>query len=416
MIGFVATTVRIPGLVLTDHSFQVPLDHGRPDGERLTVFAREVASPDGLDRPFLVFLQGGPGSEAPRPTGVPMAPGWLGRALLDFRVLMLDQRGTGLSTPVETLSGRSPEEQADYLRHFRADSIVRDAEWIRAELGVDRWSVLGQSFGGFCAMTYLSLAPHGLREVLFTGGVPPIDVHPDEVYRTTFATMRERSRRYYLRYPDDKARVVRIAELADAGKITLPNGDTLTSRRFRQLGNLLGMSDGAEHLHYLLERDPLSGVFARDVGASLPFTARNPIYLALQEACYADGVATNWSAQRVQPADYAADPTLLTGEHVFSWMLRECGEFAPLREATELLAAHEWPRLYDESALRDCDVPCAAAIYAEDAYVDISFSLATARMIPTMRPWVTNEYEHNGLRASGGRVLDRLIDLVRGRE
>jgi hypothetical protein len=33
-----------------------------------------------------------------------------------------------------------------------------------------------------------------------------------------------------------------------------------------------------------------------------------------------------------------------------------------------------------------------------------------------MRPWVTNEYQHNGLRADGARILDRLIALARGRE
>jgi hypothetical protein len=32
-----------------------------------------------------------------------------------------------------------------------------------------------------------------------------------------------------------------------------------------------------------------------------------------------------------------------------------------------------------------------------------------------MRPWVTNEHEHNGLRADGARILDRLIGLARGR-
>ncbi|HXD68395.1 MAG TPA: alpha/beta fold hydrolase, partial [Gaiellales bacterium] len=128
--------VRPPGLVLTEHEFSVPLDHGRPDGERITVFAREVADPDGTDRPFLVYFQGGPGSEAPRPTRRPSAPAWLDRALQEFRVLMLDQRGTGRSTPVGALAGLSPQQQADYLTHFRADSIVRDAEWIRRELGV----------------------------------------------------------------------------------------------------------------------------------------------------------------------------------------------------------------------------------------------------------------------------------------
>ncbi|HKN96761.1 MAG TPA: alpha/beta fold hydrolase [Pseudonocardiaceae bacterium] len=408
-------TVNVPGLVLTEHEFQIPLDHDRPDGERITVFAREVADPDGRDRPFLVFFQGGPGGEAPRPTGVPMSPSWLGRALRDYRVLMLDQRGVGRSTPVDMLPGRSADEQFEYLKHFRADSIVKDAEWIRAELGVDRWSVLGQSFGGFCVLTYLSHAPQSLREALFTGGVPPVGRPVDDVYRATYRTMLERNRRYHLRYPGDRDRIRRIVELADAGKITLPGGDVLTSRRFRQLGNALGMSDGAERLHYLLERDPESEQFGYETAAAAPFSGRSPIYYVLHEACYADGQATRWSADRVRPAEFDADPTLLTGEHVFPWMFEDYSAFAPLREAGMRLAEHEWPRLYDENVLRDCAVPCAAAIYAEDAYVDREFSLETARLIPTMRPWLTNEYEHNGLRAGGDRVLDRLIALARGR-
>jgi hypothetical protein len=42
-------------------------------------------------------------------------------------------------------------------------------------------------------------------------------------------------------------------------------------------------------------------------------------------------------------------------------------------------------------------------------------SEATAARIRGLRPWLTNEYEHNGLRADGERVLGRLLDLVRGR-
>ena len=52
-------------------------------------------------------------------------------------MLLLDQRGTGRSTPLtfQTLATLgSPQAQADYLKHFRADSIVRDAELIRREL------------------------------------------------------------------------------------------------------------------------------------------------------------------------------------------------------------------------------------------------------------------------------------------
>jgi pimeloyl-ACP methyl ester carboxylesterase len=407
----VPTVHLTPGLILTEHELAVPLDHRTPDGEQLTVFAREVADPEGRDRPFLVFLQGGPGFEAPRPSRHPSAPGWLDRALQDYRVLMLDQRGTGRSTPVgpATLGGRTATEQAAYLTHFRADAIVRDAEALRAHLGVERWSVLGQSFGGFTTLCYLSQAPHGLREAFFTGGLPPIGRHPDEIYSATYARVVQRSDRYWERYPEDRARFEAAVALAPR----LASGDRLSHARLRQLGYLLGMSDGPEQVHAILELPPDSLAFAHDVEA-IEF-ARNPIYAILHESSYADGHATCWSAQRVMPPAYAEDPTLLTGEHVYPWMFDELGALAPLREAADLLAGHEWPALYDADVLAANEVPAAAAVYTDDAYVERRFSEETAAAVRGLRPWVTSEYEHNGLRADGGRILDRLIDLARGR-
>src|SRR2546430_14905056 len=57
-------TFRHPGTVLTDRFFAVPLDHQRPDGEQIEAFAREVVAADKADAdlPWLLFLQGGPGS------------------------------------------------------------------------------------------------------------------------------------------------------------------------------------------------------------------------------------------------------------------------------------------------------------------------------------------------------------------
>ena len=136
--------------------------------------------------------------------------------LKDYRVLLLDQRGTGRSSPIGYQSLArfpSPQEQADYLKLFRADNIVRDAEWIRRELKIDRWSVLGQSFGGFCVTTYLSLAPEGLREAFITGGLPPIHHHTDDVYRATYPRVREKNHLYFERYPDDVQRVARHRRL-----------------------------------------------------------------------------------------------------------------------------------------------------------------------------------------------------------
>lgn len=406
--------VSAPGLVLVEHEFRVPLDHRDPLGEQITIFAREVADPGGRDRPFLVFLQGGPGQESPRPTRGPSSPGWLDRALTDYRVLMLDQRGTGRSSPVGLLPELSAEQLADRLALFRADAIVEDAELVRERLGVDRWSVLGQSFGGFCALRYLSVAAGSLREAFFTGGLPPVGRPVDEVYAATYTTMLERNRRYYARYRGDRQRVRSLHERCEAGEVTLPNGDVVTGRRFRQIGNRLGMSDGAEHLHYLVERDPRSPAFLHDLAAMMPFQGRNPLYAAIHEASYADGQATRWSASRTLPDEFRDDVTLFTGEHVFPWTFDDDSALAPMRDAADLLADREWPALYDASALSSCDVSCSAAIYTEDAYVHRPFSEQTAALIPTMRPWITNEYEHNGLRVDGERILDRLIGLARG--
>jgi pimeloyl-ACP methyl ester carboxylesterase len=406
--------VLTPGLVLVEHEFSVPLDHSRTGGERITVFAREVADPDGRDRPFLLFLQGGPGFEAARPTRHPTDPGWLDRALADFRVLMLDQRGTGRSSPVGSLGALSPGEQAERLAHFRADSIVRDAEWIRRELGAEPWSVLGQSFGGLCVTSYLSIAPEGLREAFITGGLPPLGPDIDDVYRATYARTLERNRRYYERYPADRERVRSLHEHVTAHDVRLPSGDRLTAGRLRQLGGVLGMSDGAERLHYLLELPRDAPAFLHDVDAAPPY-ARNPLYAILHEACWADGGTTNWAAERLLPGDYADAPELFTGEHVYPWMFEEYGALRPLRDAAQILAERTWPRLYDPERLRANTVRVAAAIYTGDMYVERAFSERTAAVIRGLRPWITSEYEHNGLRADGDRILGHLIDLARGR-
>ena len=408
-----AITVKTHGLAITEHEFSIPVDHADAEGARITVFAREVSDPEGKDRPYLVFFQGGPGMEAPRPTRHPSTPSWLDRALRDFRVLMLDQRGTGRSTPVGSLSGLTPPQQAEYLKHFRADSIVRDAEWIRRELGVDRWSVLGQSFGGFCVTTYLSIAPGGLREALITGGLPPVGCPTDEVYAATYRRVLDRNRRYYERYPEDRARVIKLRERLDSEDVRLPSGDRLTGRRFRQLGSMLGMSDGAEHLHYLLELEPDSPAFLHDVESASPFS-RNPLYATIHEASYADGCATRWSAERLLPREYEA-PELFTGEHVYPWMFEDLSALSALKEAADMLAEFEWPKLYEADALARNDVPVAAAIYVDDIYVERRFSEETAALVRGLRPWVTNEYEHNGLRADGERVLDHLLELARSR-
>jgi pimeloyl-ACP methyl ester carboxylesterase len=411
-------TYRAPGLVVTDHTVAVPLDHTEAAGEQIEVFAREVVAAGREHEPLprLVFLQGGPGFEAPRPLRM-HTPAWLERALADYRVVMLDQRGMGRSSPIgpDLATRLSPVELSQRLVHYRADSIVRDAEVVRQHLGIEKWSVLGQSFGGFCVVAYLSAFPQSLREAFVTGGLPPLDRAIDEVYAATYRTTVIKNEQYYARYPEDRQRVRDLVTRLDSEDVRLPDGDRLTPGRLRQLGLGLGMGDGAEVLHHLLELPHDSPAFRHDVMVASPF-ARNPLYAVIHESCYAPAQRTAWSAERMHPQQFADDATLFTGEHMFSWMFHEIGALVPFREVAALLADHEWGPLYDPSVLEGNQVPCAAAVYADDMYVDRELSLETASRIKGMRVWLTNEFEHDGLRAGAGRVLDRLMAMARGKE
>ena len=424
------TSYRQTGTVLSDLTFTVPLDHAAPGGEQIQIFAREVVAADKAtaDLPWLVYLQGGPGFGALRPAG---RESWLNRALNDYRVLLLDQRGTGRSSPANrrTLARLgSAQAQADYLALFRADAIVADAELIRKELTGGRpWSILGQSFGGFCAVSYLSQAPGGVSEALITGGLPGLGVSADDLYRATYPLVAQKNAEHYARYPGDVEQARNVARRLAAGDTRLPGGAPLTVEAFQSLGRMLGSSTGSHQLHYLLEDpfagDGLSDDFLYQVQEQLTFSA-GPLYALLHEACYAQRAATRWAAQRVRAefgefdAAAALDgdrPLLFTGEMIYPWMLENDPVLAPLAEAGEILAQKDsWPPLYDEARLRSCDVPAVAAVYFDDMYVPSKFSVPTARAIRGLRPWVTNEYEHDGLRVSDGKVLDRLIAMVRG--
>ncbi|WP_142063624.1 alpha/beta fold hydrolase [Pseudarthrobacter sp. B4EP4b] len=421
------------GLRTVEHYFTVPLDHFGSSGssETITVFAREYVSAahtmeEAARLPWLLFLQGGPGGRGNRFGSL---GGWSKAAGKDFRILMLDQRGTGLSTPLDrnTLPLRgSALEQAAYLEHFRADSIVADAELIRAALGSPPWTVYGQSYGGFCALTYLSFAPEGLQQALITGGLAPLAGPADDVYRATFKRVAARNAEYFTWYPEDRATVDRIAQHLRTVQELLPDGSTLTVERFQMVGAFLGGNTRVDSLHYLLE-DAFEGSsggarltdsFLEQV-QGIVSRRSNPLYALMHESIYGQGEATHWSAWRIlrEFPEFRpdADPLLLTGEMVYPWYFDQDPALRPLREVAELLAAKpDWKPLYDAGRLAANTVPVAAAVYSDDIYVDRNLSLKTAAAVRGLQVWETPDFHHDGIADDGEGIFNRLMGMVRG--
>ncbi|KAG7192741.1 uncharacterized protein KQ657_001524 [Scheffersomyces spartinae] len=400
----------------------------------------------------IAYLQGGPGF----PCTVPFAKSSFAKPLLekDYVIIYIDQRGTGLSTPIEvgTLDVLVPrdsgttdqdyaQQQMEYLLHFRADSIVEDFESIRTMLlGEDlKWSILGQSYGGFCSFTYLSTHAKSLKLVLITGGVPPINYGPDDVYKATYQRTKDRNVHYYNKYPGDVARVRDILEYLDSNNVTLPNGGTLSVERFQLLGIDFGHSGGTDELHqtvlkfhYDLELfgKPTYKTLYNIQNASSFDT--NIIYALFQEAIYLDGnnkavLQSNWSAERLRATETnyvfkkdADGPIYFTGEMVYKSMFDDYTELKPLKTLAHLLHKNEhWSPLYDVNTLEKLkftDVPIVAATYYNDQYVDFDLTNKVKQQVfkgnGNLRQYITSNQFHDGLRLDSECVVGALLRLL----
>lgn len=413
------------GTVIRDHFLQVPLDYDQPQGRRITVFAREYTADGGGSRPWLLYLQGGPGGK-----GVRSGPlsGWMAEASSEFRILMLDQRGTGRSTPItRTTLPREGDggQQADYLSHFRAPNIVRDAEQFRLALGSGPWTTLGQSYGGFCTLSYLSFHPEGLRASMITGGLSPITGPADRVYQATYRRMRERNREFFERYPEDWPFWERIVRLGRHSEQRFPDGSPVTVGRLQMLGMYLGGNTRIDQLHYLLQEafvegeDRLSDAFLEQAHGVIGHLSR-PLYMVMHESIYAQPGAepTDWAAHRVLADHPDFDPErsrtpLLTGEMVFPWYAELDPGLQPLADVAEHLAQRiGWEPLYDLDQLAVNTVPVAAAVYRDDVYVDAELSVETAARVAGLQVWQTAAHHHDGLAEDGAGIFRRLYDMV----
>lgn len=426
------TQYKQHGLTVKEHRLDVPLDPDNP-GRQIEVFAREIIRPGGEDLPHLLFLQGGPGGAGPRVGD--FNDGWTGEALKNYRVVLLDQRGTGQSTPLSADVVMGEDDPAGFLSLFLQNQILADAEVLRRELAGDRpWTTLGQSYGGFLTLAYLSQYPGAVEQSFITGGLPGLG-NIDDIYRQTYPLTAKRNREYFARYPHDEQTIRQVATHLLEHEERLPTGERLTPTRLRSVGMGLGGNMSYDMMHYLWEGPfvtrggvpRLSPQFLAEVGSRVS-QATAPLFWVLQEAIYgsaterAVGKPTNWAAQRIatefegfhpdaDPLDQSA-PWYLTAEHTSPALIGEDPATSALLPAVnELSQRTEWPQVYDLDALAKNEVPVSALIYYDDIYVPRHLSESTADLLGA-RTWVTSRMHHDGLRANGKDVFAGLIALA----
>jgi proline iminopeptidase len=130
-----------------------PYDHGMLDvGDGNQVYWETCGNPEGKPA---VMLHGGPGSGC--------TPGF--RRYCDpaaYRIVLLDQRGCGRSTPHASAYGT--DMSVNTTKH-----VMADLEVLRRHLGIERWLVWGVSWGSALALRYTETHPGVVSELVLTG-------------------------------------------------------------------------------------------------------------------------------------------------------------------------------------------------------------------------------------------------------
>ena len=113
--------------------------------------------------PYLVILHGGPGFSSH------MFYSWGTSLEKTVNVVYLDQRGCGESQRLKfaNLFEPKPEETKDYT----IANLVKDIEAVRQYLKVDRWFVLGHSWGGMLGLEYVSAHPESVAGYVHMDGL-----------------------------------------------------------------------------------------------------------------------------------------------------------------------------------------------------------------------------------------------------
>ena len=150
---------------------------GADSGRRITSHGLYADIRGDPGAPALLFLHGGPGQGCHDFMAVQGE--LLSRSV---RLIGLDQRGVDRSAPL-------PEDAS-----LTIADLVADLEAVRAGLGIDRWVVLGQSFGGALALRYAAAHPAAVAAVAFENPVWDLAASAAAALRRVALMLTERGR------------------------------------------------------------------------------------------------------------------------------------------------------------------------------------------------------------------------------
>ncbi|WP_314591358.1 alpha/beta hydrolase [Paenibacillus terrigena] len=104
------------------------------------------------DKPPVLYLHGGPG-ESCHDFSYHQSI----RLGEHFRLIAIDQRGVCRSDVIHV------------NEEFGLKDLIEDCEALRMHFNIDKWSVIGHSFGGFLSLLYVSQYPNSIDKVIFEG-------------------------------------------------------------------------------------------------------------------------------------------------------------------------------------------------------------------------------------------------------
>jgi len=272
-------------------------------------------------------------------------------------------------------------------------------------LRVPSWTLLGESYGGSIALTYLSDFPDRIDRVFISSGLLGPVSTAEDVVRDTLAMSMKKNAEYYESYPDDAEIIDRIVDHLGDREVVLPAGERLSPDRFRLLGLKFGFAGGLESVHRLVQSawdgDDLAEDFLKAVAATT-YLVSSPLFY-LQEYTYGrPGCATGWAANRLYTDEPAfrpnARPFYFCGEVFFPWMFRQIAALQPFADVADELARYtEWTSLYDLEQLARNTVPVYAVAARDDLYIPVTQQVRTANLIGSCWLLLSADHSHEGL-------------------